>query len=446
MTEPIAPIAPDLGATRSRALQRAAVSMLSGRLITVLVTFVATPFVVRGLGDARYGVFATMTMISSLLLFSDLGVGSGLVTSLAKAVGAGERSAERQLVASALLILAAASVVVGVCVSAVAVFLPVDELLGAPPGDEQLVRQSVLAYAILFAAGIPAGLGQRVQMAMQRGAHAAAWTTVLAVLASLLPAVAAVSGASLLVVVLAAMIPPVVVGGVQTAWVLLRQFPQLRPAAGDFTWTRTRTLARSSGAFVVLQLAIAIGFQTDIFVVAALLGPTQAATYSLSLRLFGLAAMAASMVSAQFWAAAAEALAGGDLAWLRRTYRRLTMITTAVAGLSSIALVLGGKTFIALWVGDSLVPPMSLLVAMALWTTWVAFLQPTAMLLNGAHVLKVQVITAILMAAVNLPLSILFTRHWGITGPVVASLVASVATTGVPCLVACRQVLSGQRR
>ncbi|MDQ1666908.1 MAG: hypothetical protein QOH75_2939, partial [Actinomycetota bacterium] len=69
-----------------------------------------------------------------------------------------------------------------------------------------------------------------------------------------------------------------------------------------------------------------------------------------------------------------------------------------------------------------------------------------AMLLNGAHVLKVQVITAILMAAVNLPLSILFTRHWGITGPVVASLVASVATTGGPCLVACRQVLSGQRR
>jgi O-antigen/teichoic acid export membrane protein len=419
--------------------------MLSGRLITVVVSFVATPFVVRGLGDARYGVFATMTMISSLLLFSDLGVGSGLVTTLAKVVGVEDRSAGRQLVASALLILTAASLVVGVCVCAVALFLPVDALLGAPPGDEQLVRHSVLAYAILFAAGVPAGLGQRVLMAMQRGAHAAAWTTVLAVLTSLLPAVAAMSGASLLVVVLAAMLPPAALGGVQTAWVLLRQFPDLRPRVRDFKRARTTALARSSGAFVVLQLAIAIGFQTDIFVVAALLGPTQAATYSLSLRLFGLAGMAASMVSVQFWAAAADALARGDMAWVRRTYRRLTAITTAVAGGSSIALLLAGQTFIAWWVGDSLVPPVSLLVAMALWTTWVAFLQPTAMLLNGAHVLRVQVVTAILMAAINLPLSILFTRQWGVTGPVVASLLASVATTGVPCLLACRQVLSGQR-
>lgn len=423
-------------------MRDAAIGVGASRLLSLVATFAATPFIVRGLGSTSYGILVTVTMISSVLSFSDLGVGSGLVSRLATARSTGSMSDQRALVASSIAILLCSGAMVGTVLLFLTFALPVEQLFGGSAADMAEVRASLRSYVVLFAIGVPTALGSRVLTAMQRGGKVGTWTGAIAVVSSIATATAATLGGGLLLVTILSVIPAVVLGLVQTGWVLLREYPELMPRVSDLNWGRTVSLSRSSGGFLVLQLAIALSFQTDIFVVSALLGPADAARYSLSMRLFGLVTMAATLVSTQFWAATADALARGDLSWVRRYHLRLTILSTALAAAGSTLLIVVGQPFMGWWATESLVPPLSLLIVMGLWTTWLCAFYPTAMLLNGAQALKVQVFTAIAMAMVNLPLSLFLTPHLGIIGPVVGSLLASIGTTGFPIWRSCRRVLN----
>ena len=104
---------------------------------------------------------------------------------------------------------------------------------------------------------------------------------------------------------------------------------------------------------------------------------------------------------------------------------------------------LSGQTLIRWWVGDELVPPVSLLVAFALWTVYSLALTQCSYLLNAAAVVGPQIVMAVAMAVVNIPLSIVLTHELGIVGPLYGSLIAHVVCAGVPTVVLVRRVLAG---
>jgi Na+-driven multidrug efflux pump len=70
-----------------------------------------------------------------------------------------------------------------------------------------------------------------------------------------------------------------------------------------------------------------------------------------------------------------------------------------------------------------------------------AYLQPINYLMNGISELKVQVIAGLIMAAVNIFLSILFVRMYGIVGAVLGTVVAETIVLVVPMTVALNRTL-----
>jgi O-antigen/teichoic acid export membrane protein len=69
---------------------------------------------------------------------------------------------------------------------------------------------------------------------------------------------------------------------------------------------------------------------------------------------------------------------------------------------------------------------------LAVWVTIVSVQMPLSMLLNGAGVVRFQVVAASCMALANLALSITLAHSIGISGPVWGSVVAYLVCTGVP--------------
>ncbi len=57
---------------------------------------------------------------------------------------------------------------------------------------------------------------------------------------------------------------------------------------------------------------------------------------------------------------------------------------------------------------------------------------PVAMLLNGLHRLRPQVIAAVAMAIANIVLSIVWVQHLGISGPLLATAVTQACCVLVP--------------
>ena len=72
---------------------------------------------------------------------------------------------------------------------------------------------------------------------------------------------------------------------------------------------------------------------------------------------------------------------------------------------------------------------MSLLVTLAVWGVVSGVGGVTAVLLNGAGVMKVQTIVSFFASLSNLALSIFFTRRFGVMGVCLGSIIAQLLIT-----------------
>jgi O-antigen/teichoic acid export membrane protein len=193
-------------------------------------------------------------------------------------------------------------------------------------------------------------------------------------------------------------------------------------------------LVRAGVLFFVLQLAVAVAFQSDVVVATHILGPPAAAEYSVTFRLFFLVPTVLSMAYLPLWPAYGEAIARGDVFWLRRTLVRTTLIGAAVTGISSVLLLVFGREVLRVWLGAVFDPPFMLLLGMALWAIVNTSFTSVSMLLNGASILRFQVLIAITMATTSIAGSIILGSHFGLPGVIWGTLLAYVACSAVPTL------------
>ena len=102
--------------------------------------------------------------------------------------------------------------------------------------------------------------------------------------------------------------------------------------------------------------------------------------------------------------------------------------------------MLGGK-IIELWVGPEVVPSKGLLVGCGLWMMFCTVGSPLAMLLNGLQIIKIQIIAAVITAAVNIVLSIYLISQHGTLGAVYGSIFSWFLCTLIPCSIAVHKIL-----
>jgi O-antigen/teichoic acid export membrane protein len=423
-----------LGRERWRRIWRAAFGAAAFRGVSMVGTFVTIPLVLDELGPTRFGVFVLVTQLATLLVFSDLGLGNGLITALAGARADGDERRARELVSSTWALLLLVALGGGVLFGLLFPLIPWSALLGVDGVGSQVVSMSVLVFGVLFLIGVPASIAQKVHLACQEGLQANAWQTLGALLTIGGTVLCVTASASVPWFVAAAVGGSVVAGVANTLW-LFRSHPELRPGRRHVTRERTRFVAGSGVLFLLLGVAGAVAYQTDALVISHVLSPADVTTYSLALRLFAIPGLAVSFVLAPLWPAFGDAFARHDLPWVRQTLRRAITWGAAVNIPGALLLVLLGQWLVDLWVGPGEVEmPTLLLVSFGIWTVLNTVSGPLAMLLNGAHVVRFQVVCAVAMAVVNLPLSIVLTQWLGVAGPILGSAIAQTLCIVVPSL------------
>ena len=104
-------------------------------------------------------------------------------------------------------------------------------------------------------------------------------------------------------------------------------------------------------------------------------------------------------------------------------------------------MVIFGDWILYNWVGNQVHPTLLLLLALGIWTVMNSFNGPIAMLLNGASIIRFQVITALLMGIVNLVVSILLTLALGVSGVVWGSILGQLLCVIIPSGFYIRRIL-----
>ncbi len=420
------------GVTRTQFLRRAAITTIGSRVVSTVVLLGVTPLLARELGVETYGVLVTLTSAATVLGIADFGIANGLISKIASVGWESPRT--RELLSAARLVLILASLLTVVVAVMLTLILPWPRWLNAPSIEEAELRWATL-FALLGAAlSLTTNLGQKVDLARQRGHAVAMWST-LAVLSGPAGALAvAILSPSLpLVVAAAALLPPLVLAGQTT--LAIRSLPgYLRPALRLATRGDAAESLRSGGPFLGIGIAIALSFQLDSLIVSGVLGAAAAAQFSVVIRLFGLVGTTIQTSLTQLWSAFAEALSAGDVSWVKRMLVRTTVGAGGGVLIASTGLVYTGNWFIGIWLGSAFKPSTSLLVAAAAWTTYSAAIHPMVMFLNGAGLQRALLVAAVPMAVVNVGLSLYLTHRVGVAGPLIGSLLAHVLCAAGPMI------------
>lgn len=412
---------------RHRRVLLSALATASAKVLSVATTLISVPLTLNYLGSERYGMWMTISSIIAMLSFADFGIGNGLVSSIAEAYGKDDRAAMRSHSSSAFFALSSIAVLFVAVFFALDPFIPWHRLFNVDsPIAIQESAPAVAVFAICFALNVPLGIVQRIQQGLQEGYVASLWQSLgslLALLAVILAIhlrlglpwlVAAMSGVPLL----AASLNSFVFFGYSK--------PDLRPTLAGVSKSSMRTVAGTGMQFFLLQLAVAIAFASDNLVIAHYLGPTSVTAYTVPERLFSLISVGLGMIMAPLWPAYAEAIARRDGAWVRRTLSRSVFLAIMISAVAATMLVVYGTDILSIWVGHTFVVPGSLLVGLGLWKVIEAGASALAVFLNGAKVLRAQILTAVLMAVGSIALKVSFVPTVGIPAIVWSSIAANL--------------------
>ena len=166
--------------------------------------------------------------------------------------------------------------------------------------------------------------------------------------------------------------------------------------------------------FFAMQLTTLIIFQSGTFIVTQTLGPDEVTPFNLINRYFYFLYFIFNIALTPFWSAFTEAYVKKEFDWIRKSLKILFIGAGAAAFI----------TLIMLWLSFYIIPVWSrysfpignyrlLLYTTAIFTVLLFFSSIVSIFLNGISKLKIQLITQLFMAAIVVPLSLLFIKQMG---------------------------------
>lgn len=424
-----APFETDTPEGRSKErLRRVALTAIVSALaqaVNVLTMLVSIPLTLNYLGAERYGLWVAISSLITVFGFADLGLGNGLLNAIAEANGRNDLKAAESYVSSAFFILTGVAILLGLIWFLVYPYISWNWLFNVTTPQalaETGPALNIFVWCTLV--GLPLSLVQKIQDGYQEGYINGLWRAggSLAGLAGVLVAISlradlpwlvlAMAGAPLLALFLNSLL----LFGRRRIWLL--------PRWSRFNQPAFKKILRSGILFFVLQLAVAVGFQSDNLVIAHFLGADRVPQYSVPMRLFMLVPSLLNFVIAPLWPAYGEAIARRDVAWVIKSFKRSLFIAFFVSFPLALFLIIFGSRVVQYWVGSEIQPDPLLLVGLGIWIILLSLGGPISTFFNGTNVVMFQIITASLMAFGNVAFSIFLVQWIGVSGPVFGSVIS----------------------
>jgi O-antigen/teichoic acid export membrane protein len=400
------------------------------------------PFTLRHLGAAEYGLWMLVASMTYYFQLLDLGYGSGVVRHIAEADARHDLDRVNRIVSTFVIVYAGLGMAAAVGVAAIiAWIIPRFPRLHA----DQIARAQILLALMgaRIAVGFPMTVFGAVTTARQR----------FALNNSVAIAVALVNGAATYLVLsagygLVALVAATTAVGLSSyaayACTARIAMPTLRIRVSAFSRGLVREVTTYSVYLFLIDIAIQIGFNLDNLVIGAVLGTSAVAVYAIALRLADYQRQMCNQFNGLLFPVVVRFDASGRRDALHDLLVDGTRIAlTLVVGVT-ICVVGFGRPLIVQWMGPGFAGSVVPLYVLALTGVVLVGQGPLGNILLGTGRHRLVAVVALLEALVNLALSLVLVRRYGITGVAVGTaLPVLVANLCILLPAACRQVEIG---
>jgi O-antigen/teichoic acid export membrane protein len=396
------------------------------------------PFNIAHLGAAAYGLWALTTSVTWFFGVLDLGYGGALVKFVAQYRALRDRGALNEIVSTIAVVFVGLG---ALCFGAAAVLAwRIESLFNIDPAQVRTAQSVLLIVAAYLAVRFPFAIFGAIVYGFQRYYlnNLVSITTSLVVAG--VNVALLMNGYSLVTLVAATTTVRVLSLGLFMLNAY-RAFPGLQVRPSLFQRTRLHEVTAFSVYMFVLDLAAKVNYSSDSVVIGAMLNTTAVATYTVGLRLSQVAQKLTSQLNDALFPNVVDSSAVRRQDRLQLILLQGTKVSTALAAPLCLGLVVLADPLIHSWVGshfDASVLPTQVLLLVVLVRVSTA---SANLILKGAGQHKLLTYTNVATAVVNVLLSIVLIRPFGLAGVALGTLIpVSLATVFVIYPVACREV------
>lgn len=395
------------------------------KVIKIAEQLLLVPFFITAWGAAYYGEWLTLTIIPTIIGFSDLGFGTAAANSFVLKYAAGDKQGAANIAKSGFLSITFI-VIASILLSVLLIFI-----LGYYHiFDKSLIAKhdAVLAVSFLMASRI-IGFYQQLYEAHFRAARRAALGMNLqsiysgTVLAGSL--VVLLSGGSIVLFALITLIITLVFilcYGIVAHNVL----PVSKEFKGQVILADIKTIFHKGFGYLLSPVWQAVFFQGTTFVVRIVLGPVAVTVFNTVRTLTRAVNQANAMVIASVLPELQFEIGAGNLPQARKIFRFGLMIITLIAITGMIFLFFGGPWFYEIWTRKALNPPAMMWNIFIIGILFSGIWWMSADVLIAANRPYEFTIAGTIVAAFAVLASYVLSIHFGLTGAAIGSLILDV--------------------
>lgn len=399
---------------RARRIALTAICAMLAKVIAMAVPLITIRLTLSYMGEEVYGLWSAVTSFFAMFAFADLGLGSGLQTELSRVSALDDKVHCRKLVSTTYAILL---VVAGILIIAFLIVYPLLDWATIINAESEqataIVGDVVFAIVIPKILNVPMALIQRTQNAMQEGYKSQLWICSGHLLSLIFVVVVYYLNLGALAMIWASSVIVVVVALLNMIVYFKFQHPEISPSLELFDKALGKNMLSIGINFFVLSIFTSLSLSIDNFIVAKTCSLEDVTPYSVMSKIVCLVSAVTTILSMPLWSANGEAIQRKEYQWVNKTTRKMSLGSVSFAIVASLCIFLLIKPALYILSDNMVSPDYPLLLAMCLMQVIISFTSPYFMVLNAAGIVKFQIITYAIYAAISLPLKFVLGNFFG---------------------------------
>lgn len=392
---------------------------------TGVVQLLLVPMTLRCLNQYEYGIWLT---ISSFLLWIDtfdIGLGNGLRNKLAESIATNNYERGRQQVSTTFCMLF--MIVLPIVAILLVIIHNIDcyKLLNVNPHSISHLDHVLMCSLAFVSANFIFKFIGNIYLALQLPAInnlliAIGHTIVLISLYFL----SMWEEVSLMHVAIAYTASPLLIYLISYP-ITFSKYKEFRPALSYFNIHELKPLLVLGIKFFLAQFSNLIIFASSNILISHIFSPKDVTPYQIAYRYFGITNIAFTIISVPFWSATTEAYTKGDWSWISKSIRKLRMVLVGFFLVLCFMLLLANPVY-CLWVGNSIIVPFELSMAIMLYTGVILYSTCYSNMLCGIGKIYLLTSLTVLEAILYIPLAIFLACNYGCIGIVIALIAVNI--------------------
>lgn len=192
--------------------------------------------------------------------------------------------------------------------------------------------------------------------------------------------------------------------------IIFFRFKYLVPNFNFFNKKKIKAIFGIGTKFFIIQLCILIIYNTDNFIIANLLGPKEVTSYQLTRQVFNVLITISTLYMAPLWSAFTDAYIKNDINWITSKINFLIKFLIPVM-IFVMFIIFFGKHIFDFWLHTSVEYKLDLFVYMGIYSVILIWSNIFGCFLNGISKINGQLISSVIAAIINIPLSIYFVKN-----------------------------------